>query len=79
MNRIIFCEFLKKKSQGQDYQIYPGKLGEKIYNHISQEAWEQWMKKQTILINENKLNTSNYKDRQIIENNMKLFLFKKIK
>ncbi|QCI24055.1 oxidative damage protection protein [Buchnera aphidicola (Macrosiphoniella sanborni)] len=77
MNRIIFCTFLKKKSEGQDFQCYPGKLGEKIYNHISKAAWEQWIKKQTVLINENKLNMFNYKDRQIIEHHMKLFLFKK--
>ena len=77
MSRIIFCKFLNKKSQGQDFQSYPGKLGEKIYNHISKTAWEKWMQQQTILINENKLNMSNYQDRQIIENHMKLFLFKK--
>lgn len=77
MKRIIFCEFFKKKSIGQDLQFYPGKLGEKIYNNISQEAWELWMKKQTILINEYKLNMSNYQDRQVIENHMKIFLFNK--
>ncbi|ADP66930.1 hypothetical protein CWQ_02940 [Buchnera aphidicola str. TLW03 (Acyrthosiphon pisum)] len=29
MNRIIFCTFFKKKSEGQDFQSYPGKLGKK--------------------------------------------------
>ncbi|AEO08320.1 oxidative damage protection protein [Buchnera aphidicola] len=79
MNRIIFCKFLKKKSQGQEFQSYPGKLGEKIYNHISKIAWEKWMKQQTILINEKQLNTSNYEDRKLIENQMKLFLFNETK
>lgn len=77
MPRIIFCTFLKKKSEGQDYQYYPGKLGKKIYNQISKEAWKQWIVKQTILINEKKLNMYNISDQEEIEKQMKLFLFKK--
>lgn len=76
MNRIIFCTFLKKKNIGQKFQTYPGKLGEKIYNEISQEAWNKWISKQTILINEEKLNMFDAKDRKKIEKHMKLFLFK---
>lgn len=77
MNRIIFCTFLKKKSEGQDFQSYPGELGKKIYNQISKKAWKQWLLKQTILINEQKLNMFNIADREKIEKYMKLFLFKK--
>lgn len=77
MTRIIFCTFLKKKSEGQEFQAYPGELGKKIYNEISKKAWKKWMIKQTILINEKKLNMFNYEDRKKIEEYMKLFLFNK--
>ncbi|AEO08885.1 protein that protects iron-sulfur proteins against oxidative damage [Buchnera aphidicola str. Ak (Acyrthosiphon kondoi)] len=77
MKRIIFCTFLKKQSEGQDFQFYPGELGEKIYNQISKKAWEKWIAKQTILINEKKLNMFNLEDRKKIEEHMKLFLFEK--
>lgn len=77
MCRIIFCTFLKEKSEGQDFQIYPGALGKKIYNEISKKAWKKWIIQQTKLINENKLNMLNPKDRKKIEQHMKLFLFKK--
>ncbi|WP_422667436.1 oxidative damage protection protein [Buchnera aphidicola] len=76
MNRIIFCQFLQKKSEGQDFQSYPGKLGEKIYKNISKDAWKKWISYQTMFINENKLNMFNFKDRKKIEEEMKLFLFK---
>lgn len=76
MNRIIFCKFLKEKSEGQDFPPYPGEIGEKIYNEISKKAWKKWIVQQTILINEKKLNMSYIKDRQKIEEYMKLFLFK---
>ncbi|QCI16200.1 oxidative damage protection protein [Buchnera aphidicola] len=75
MKRIIFCTFLKTKSEGQDFQEYPGELGKKIYNEISKQAWKKWLEKQTILINENKLNMSKLEDRKKIEKEMKLFLF----
>lgn len=77
MPRIIFCTFFKKKSEGQDFQSYPGELGKEIYDQISKKAWKKWLLKQTILINEKKLNMFNIKDRAIIEKHMKLFLFKK--
>lgn len=77
MNRIIFCTFLKKKSEGQDFQSYPGEIGQKIYNQISKKAWEEWIKKQTVLINEKNLNMFNIEDRKEIEKHMILFLFKK--
>ncbi|QCI22378.1 oxidative damage protection protein [Buchnera aphidicola] len=76
MSRIIFCTFLQKNSEAQDYQSYPGELGKKIYNQISQEAWKKWMIQQTMLINEKKLNMYNINHRKIIEKEMKLFLFK---
>lgn len=76
MSRIIFCVFLKKKSEGQDHLAYPGKLGEKIYNKISKIAWEKWKLQQTKIINEEKLNMLNKNDRKKIEDYMKSFLFK---
>ncbi|QCI21261.1 oxidative damage protection protein [Buchnera aphidicola (Hyperomyzus lactucae)] len=77
MKRMIFCTFLNKKSEGQDFQCYPGELGKKIYNEISKKAWKKWLIKQTILINENKLNMFKCEDRKKIEKYMILFLFQK--
>lgn len=76
MNRIIFCKFLKKEAEGQEYQIYPGILGKRIYNEISKLAWKIWMSEQTMIINEKKLNMLNLNDRKIIEKHMENFLFK---
>ena len=56
MSRTIFCTFLQREAEGQDFQLYPGELGKRIYNEISKEAWAQWQHKQTMLINEKKLN-----------------------
>ena len=75
MSRTIFCTFLQRDAEGQDFQLYPGELGKRIYNEISKEAWSKWMAKQTMLINEKKLNMMNVADRKVLEQEMVNFLF----
>ena len=75
MSRMIYCHFLKKEAPGLDFQLYPGELGKRIFNEISQEAWNEWIKKQTMLINELKLNMMTPEHRKQIENEMVKFLF----
>lgn len=58
-----------------DFQLYPGDLGKRIYNEISKEAWAQWQHKQTMLINEQKLNMMNVEHRKLLEQEMIQFLF----
>ena len=61
--------------EGLDFQTYPGELGKKIFDSISKEAWSQWQSKQTMLINEHKLNMMDPAHRQLLEDNMVAFLF----
>ncbi|WP_044104761.1 oxidative damage protection protein [secondary endosymbiont of Ctenarytaina eucalypti] len=75
MSRTIYCNFLKREAEGQDYQTYSGALGKRIYDTISKEALSKWQGQQTILINEKKLCMLNLEDRKILEKEMVLFLF----
>lgn len=75
MSRTVFCERLKKEADGLDFQLYPGELGKRIFDNISKEAWAEWQKKQTMLINENKLNMMEPTARQFLEEQMQGFLF----
>lgn len=75
MARTVFCEYLKKEADGLDFQLYPGELGKRIFDSISKEAWAEWMKKQTMLMNEKKLNTMNPEHRKLLETEMVNFLF----
>ena len=77
MSRTVYCEFLQKEAEGLEFQLYPGELGERIFNHISKEAWAEWQKKQTMLINENRLNMMAEDDRKFLEERMKEFLFER--
>jgi len=78
MSRTVFCQNLKKEADGLDYQLYPGEVGKRIFDNISKEAWTNWQKKQTMLINENKMNMMNPDDRAILEKAMLDYLFEGI-
>ncbi len=75
MSHTVFCVHLKKEAEGLDFQLYPGELGKKIYDNISKEAWGQWQHKQTMLINEKKLNMMDPEHRKLLEDAMVKFLF----
>ena len=75
MSRMVFCQRLKKEAPGLPNAPYPGPLGQRIFESISIEAWQQWMKHQTLLINENRLNVLDPKARTFLETEMEKFLF----
>ena len=75
MARMVFCERLKQEAEGLDFQLYPGELGKRIFDSISKQAWGEWMKKQTMLVNEKKLNMMNAEHRKLLEQEMVGFLF----
>ena len=75
MSRTVHCAKLGKDLEGLERPPYPGELGQKIYDSISKEAWQLWMKQQTILINEYRLSVIDPKSREFLEEQMQKFLF----
>jgi len=60
---------------GLSYVPYPGELGEKIHQNISDKFWQEWLAHQVMFINENRLSPIKSKDREKIMSEMKAFLF----
>lgn len=75
MSRTVNCAHLRKEAEGLDFQLYPGELGKRIFDNISKQAWAKWQSKQTMLINENKLNMMQPESRKFLEEKMEAFLF----
>lgn len=73
--RIIECAKLKRKAEGLSRAPYPGELGQKIYETISEEAWQMWLAHQTMLINEMRLSMIDPKAREFLRTEMVNFLF----
>ena len=75
MTRMVNCVHLGREAEGLDRPMYPGKLGVRIYESISREAWQQWMRQQTMLINEYRLSPINPEHRKFLEQEMEKFFF----
>ncbi|MGR6036072.1 MAG: oxidative damage protection protein [Candidatus Nitrosoglobus sp.] len=75
MSRTVHCVKLNREAEGLEFPPYPGELGKRIYEQVSKEAWQMWMKHQTILINEYRLTPIDPKARQFLEQEMEKFFF----
>ena len=75
MSRTVHCVALDKEAEGLAFPPYPGELGKRIYENISQEAWQKWLAHQTILINEHRLSPINPEHRKYLEQQMENYLF----
>ena len=76
MARTVFCQLLQRVAEGLDRVPYPGELGKRIFENISKEAWQQWLRHQTMLMNEYRLSPIEPKARQVLVAEMEKFLFK---
>ena len=75
MSRTVQCVLLKREAEGLDRAPYPGELGRRIYEQVSKEAWAQWLRHQTLLINEYRLTPIEPKARKFLEAEMEKFFF----
>ena len=75
MARTVKCVKLGREAEGLEFPPYPGPLGKRIWENVSKEAWQQWLKHQTMLVNENRLNLADQRARQYLARQMEQFLF----
>ena len=75
MSRLIHCVKLGKEAEGLDAPPFPGLKGEEIFEKISKQVWQDWLSRQTMLINENKLASYDPKARAYLAEERNKFLF----
>lgn len=73
MTRTVKCRKFNEELPGLDRPPYPGAKGQDIFDNISRQAWEDWQKHQTMLINEKRLNMMNAEDRKFLQGEMDKF------
>ncbi len=56
MSRTVFCRKYQKEMEGLPAPPYPGPRGQFVFENVSRQAWMEWLKHQTMLINERRLN-----------------------
>lgn len=75
MTRMVQCALLGVEAEGLDYPPYPGDIGQRIFDSVSKQAWQQWLAHQTMLINEYRLTPIEPKAREFLEAEMEKYFF----
>ncbi len=75
MSRTVQCVKLGQEAEGLDFPPYPGPLGQRIFENVSKQAWADWLKQQTMLVNENRLNLADLRARKYLATQMENHFF----
>lgn len=75
MTRTVKCALLGEELEGLERPPWPGELGQRIFENVSRQAWQQWLQHQTMLINEYRLSALDPKARKFLQQEMGKFFF----
>ena len=74
-SRTVNCVKLGKEAPGLEQPPFSGELGQKIFDSVSAEAWQQWEQDLMIkIINEYRLNLADPEQYQVLLEQMIAFL-----
>jgi Fe-S cluster biosynthesis and repair protein YggX len=72
---MVKCLKLGVEAEGLDTPPFPGVNGQRIFDHISKQAWKDWLAMQTMIINERRLASFDPASKKILEEEREKFLF----
>ena len=70
MTRTLLCSRYQKELPALEQPPLPGAMGERIFNEVSAQAWQEWQLLQTMLINEKHLSLIAPETRQYLSEQM---------
>ena len=73
--RTVFCVKLQRELPALSEAPWPGPLGQRIYDNVSEEAWEQWEERMKMIVNEYKLLPFQKEAQELIAKHMEEFFF----
>lgn len=73
--RMVQCVKLKRRLPGLESPPFPGELGQRIYENVSQQAYQMWIEQSTIIINHYGLSLGDPDARAFLQEQMEVFLF----
>ena len=72
---LVDCARFGQELPALEQPPFPGELGERIYNEVSQLAWSQWQQQSTLLINHYGLNMADPRAQEFLMEQMEEFFF----
>ena len=73
--RTVFCMKLQQTLPGLDAPPWPGPLGQRIFEHVSQNAWDMWEERMKMILNEYRLLPFQKEAQDLVAKHMEQFFF----
>ena len=75
MARMVKCAKLGTELPGLPYKPFNNALGQRIYESISAQAWQEWIEHSKKLVNEYRLDLTLKKSHDTLKEQCEAFLF----
>jgi Fe-S cluster biosynthesis and repair protein YggX len=75
MTRTVHCAKLKEDLPGLPYKPFNDALGQRIFENVSQQAWQQWIEHSKKIVNEYRLDLTQVKAHEVLKEQCEAFLF----
>jgi Fe-S cluster biosynthesis and repair protein YggX len=75
MAHMVDCKKLGHQAEGLEKLPFKGELGQRIYDHVSKEAWKQWLEHSKMLINEYRLDLTSESGQRLWMTECEKFFF----
>jgi Fe-S cluster biosynthesis and repair protein YggX len=75
MAHMVQCAKLGREAEGLDEPPFDSELGQKIYNNVSKQAWQQWTEHQKMLLNEYRLQPWKKEHQEFLVQQMESYFF----
>ena len=73
--RTVFCVKLLRELPALEEAPWPGPLGQRIFDQVSEEAWEMWEERMKMILNEYRLLPFQKEAQVLIAKHMEEFFF----
>jgi Fe-S cluster biosynthesis and repair protein YggX len=75
MARMVQCVKLGRELPGLNRPPFGGELGKRVFENVSQEAWQMWQQQSTLLINHYGLNLRDPAAQKFLMQQLEEFFF----
>jgi Fe-S cluster biosynthesis and repair protein YggX len=71
--RLVMCKKFGREMIGLPFKPFPTPFGQELYEHVSHEAWKQWLKESPRYINTYRIDLQTADGRAFLEKQMRVF------
>jgi Fe-S cluster biosynthesis and repair protein YggX len=75
MSRMVQCAKLQRELPGITYKPFQSELGQRIYDNISQDAWQMWLEHSKMIVNEYRLDLTSKRAHEILQAQCEQYFF----